>query len=188
MILWNIEHKSSIGENRLILVARKVTLKRWRWIKLAESEFWVLTGNATLFNFAKTRRKGVDFCLFASGSRDRAACVAQLRTKKPWHDKTKSPIRVGVNISLIPNKSTDKENQEYEWFCAEEVERNEISVVWCVLPGYFFALLLPGYFVCTGPSWVLLRCSSSFFCDSTQSSLCLHQRVSCSSNRSQRGQ
>ena len=102
MILWNIEHKSSIGENRLILVARKVTLKRWRWIKLAESEFWVLTGNATLFNFAKTRRKGVDFCLFASGSRDRAACVAQLRTKKPWHDKTKSPIRFAVNISLTP--------------------------------------------------------------------------------------
>ena len=60
-------------------------------------------------DFAKSKQKGVYFCPFANGSRDRAACVAQLRTKKPGHDKTKSPIRFGVNISLTAKKQQTKE-------------------------------------------------------------------------------
>ena len=98
----------------------------------------------------------------SSGSRDEAAWVAQLLTKKPrWHDKHESPIRFGVNLSLISkliNRQRKLKMSLVLHWSTISVEKNEISGWASVKKDVLY--VFPGIF-CTCPSWVLFCTGSS---------------------------
>ena len=99
----------------------------------------------------------------SSGSRDEAAWVAQLLTKKPrWHDKHESPIRFGVNLSLISkliNRQRKLKMSLVLHWSTISVEKNEISGWASVKKDVLY--VFPGIF-CTCPSWVLFCTGSSW--------------------------
>ena len=124
---------------------------------------------------------------------DWGECVAQLRSKKRGHDKTKSPIRVGVNIALPANNQQTKNRlwpvSLKQNFCWSKKERSifrsklfkwhiQIAKQFCGVFCLFHRSFLEGV--------LLLLCFVLWFFFSLH---CVFIRqVSCSSNRSRRGQ